>query len=302
MPTIESLNKQFTETDGVHFCLAKDLYPKQGGDIPFLVVENRLAKAAIALQGAHITSFKPRGKSDVLWISPKSNFEAGKPIRGGIPLCLPWFSAHPSGQDFPMHGFARITEWTVASISGLPDGGTLVSLTLADSKETLVSWPHAFQFRLNITIGKKLTLGLTVENKSAEPAKLTFAWHTYFNVGDVAAIRVEGLEDCPYIDKLDKMAKKTQDGALVFRAATDSVYSDVPTVQTIHSPVGTWRIEGSGKNAIAWNAWTNDANIADIGEGNHKGYVCIERGDVLDHAVTIRAKGNYHNNMIISAI
>lgn len=290
------------QTTGVKVISSTELYPALhlAGDagLPLLVVENNLGRAVLALQGAHLMSFEPSGKREMLWVSPKSKLVAGVPIRGGIPLCLPWFG--PSKDGSLQHGFGRIMPWSVVEDEARPDGSTRVVLELAGDASVCALWPHAFRFRLEVAVGSSLKLTLHAENQSATAAPFAFAFHTYFSVPDVAAALVSGLENTVYLDKMDNAARKTQQGDVTITAQTDRVYLDVPAVQTLKIATGNVEIESDAKCAVVWNCWTNDKNIADIGEGNHTGYLCVERCDVAERAVTLAAGGGYRMSMTLS--
>ena len=287
---------------GVTQIQSTQLYPSQHqpGDagLPMLLVENRQARAVIALQGAHVMSFQPKGQREMLWISPKTLFESGKPIRGGIPLCLPWFGPHSEDKTW-LHGFARTRQWTLVGSNTLADGATRLVLELSGEATLCALWPHDFLFHLEIVVGKTLRLEMTVENRGQAPAPLAFAFHTYFAVPDVAQAVISGLEGTSFIDKTDNLARKTQQGDVTISAMTDRVYLDVPAKQRIKSEDGAITIESPSRCAIVWNAWHNDKNIGDIGEGNHVGYVCVERGDVADHAVTLAPGTPYRCWMVL---
>lgn len=288
---------------GVTQIQSTQLYPSQHqpGDagLPMLLVENRQARAVIALQGAHVMSFQPKGQREMLWISPKTLFESGKPIRGGIPLCLPWFGPHSEDKTW-LHGFARTRPWTLVGSDTLADGATRLVLELSGDATLCALWPHDFLFHLEIVVGKTLRLEMTVENRGQAPAPLAFAFHTYFAVPDVAQAVISGLEGTSFIDKTDNLARKTQQGDVTISAMTDRVYLDVPAKQRIKSEDGAITIESPSRCAIVWNAWHNDKNIGDIGEGNHVGYVCVERGDVADHAVTLAPGAPYRCWMVLA--
>ena len=287
---------------GVTQIQSTQLYPSQHqpGDagLPMLLVENRQARAVIALQGAHVMSFQPKGQREMLWVSPKTLFESGKPIRGGIPLCLPWFGPHSEDKTW-LHGFARTRQWTLVGSNTLADGATRLVLELSGDATLCALWPHDFLFHLEIVVGKTLRLEMTVENRGQAPAPLAFAFHTYFAVPDVAQAVISGLEGTSFIDKTDNLARKTQQGDVTISAMTDRVYLDVPAKQRIKSEDGAITIESPSRCAIVWNAWHNDKNIGDIGEGNHVGYVCVERGDVADHAVTLAPGAPYRCWMVL---
>lgn len=300
--SVQSVFEQLIQTAGIKLVNSTTLYPAlhQPGDtgLPMLVVENALARAVIALQGAHLMAFQPVGKPDMFWVSPQCVLEAGKPIRGGIPLCLPWFGPGADGK-LP-HGFARLMEWTLIDAEVLENGATRLVLELVGDASTCELWPYAFAFKLEVTVGAELKLNLLVENRSAEPAPLAFAYHTYFAVPSVADARVAGLEGITFIDKMDNFVRKQQEGEAAISAVTDRIYLDVPAQQTLKSANGNIKIDSDMKCAVLWNAWTNDKNIPDLGEGNHVGYICVERCDVADYAMTLQPGAKYQATMTLS--
>ncbi len=303
MPSLSGL-EQLVHSAGLKLVNSTRLYPAlhQPGDagLPMLVVENALGRAVIALQGAHLMAFQPAGQNEMLWVSPKCVLEAGQPIRGGIPLCLPWFGPGLDGTS--AHGFARTLAWSLVAAEQLGSGATRLALELAGEGSTCVLWPHAFMFRLTVEVGSELKLDLTAENRSAEAAPFAFAFHTYFAVPDVAEVRVTGLGGVSFIDKTDHCTRKLQKGEVRISAVTDRIYLDVPARQTLKNSAGSVRIESDATCSVIWNAWTNDRNIADLGEGNHVGYLCVERCDVADRAVTLQPGQPYRTWMTLGAV
>lgn len=299
---VQSASEQLFKTAGLRQINSTGLYPAlhHMGDagLPMLVVENEFARAVIALQGAHLMSFQPAGKPEMLWLSPKCVLKASTPIRGGIPLCLPWFG--PSADGKMQHGFGRIMEWSLAAAEACADGSTRVVLELAGDAAVSALWPHAFRFRLEAVFGTSLKLALSAANLSATAAPFACAFHTYFAVPNVADVRVAGLENATFIDHADHLARKVQQGEVAISAFTDRVYLDVPAEQVLKIPTGNVRIESGARCAVVWNCWNNDKNVADIGEGNHAGYICVERGDGLDRAVSIPGGGEHRMEMTLS--
>jgi glucose-6-phosphate 1-epimerase len=299
---VQSIFEELTNTAGIKQLNSAELYPArhQAGEagLPMMVVENKLGRATIALQGAHLISFQPSGQREMLWVSPQSSFETGKPIRGGIPLCLPWFG--PGAEGSPQHGFGRIMEWSLVAVEACIDGSTRVVLELAGDASVSAVWPHEFCFRLEVNVGTNLKLALLTENRSATAAPFAFAFHTYFAVPNVADARVAGLEGATFIDKTDNSARKVQQGEVAITALTDRIYLDVPALQILRIAAGNVKIESDAKSAVVWNCWTHDKNVADIGEGNHAGYICVERCDVDDREVIIPPGGRYQASMTLS--
>ena len=290
------------ETAGIGLSNSCTLFPAlhQEGDsgLPMLLIENPLGRAVIALQGAHFMSFQPSGEREMLWVSPRCVLQPGQPIRAGIPLCLPWFGPGPDGKS--MHGFARTTDWTLLEAEVMENGATRLVMGLAGDESLCALWPHAFEFRLEIEVGSTLKLTMHVENHGTEAAPLAFAFHTYLAVSKVSEAHVSGLEGSTYIDKTDNFARRQQTGEVTISAPTDRIYLDVAARQTVHSGVGSVDIDSDANCCIVWNAWTNDKNMADLGEGNHVGYLCVERGDVAERSVTLPPGGHYTTRLSLA--
>ncbi len=299
---IRNISEQQLHAAGIQLTDSTRLYPAwhQPGDagLPMLSIANQLGRAVVALQGAHLMSFQPSGQREMLWLSPKCVLQPGQPIRGGIPLCLPWFGPGPDGKS--MHGFARVNEWKVIAAERMPNGATRLAMELGGDATTSALWPHDFLFRLEIEVGQKLKLSLSAENRGIVNVPMAFAFHTYFAVPDVAKATVSGLENTTYIDKMDNFARKQQVGEIAIRDTTDRIYLDVPARQTLRTSDGNISIESDTRCAVVWNAWTNDANIPDLGAGNHVGYLCVERGDVADRALELAPGEKYQARMILA--
>ncbi|MTI18360.1 D-hexose-6-phosphate mutarotase [Rhodobacteraceae bacterium RKSG542] len=286
-----------TATFGVSFIQIKAAGAAEGVTRQAIVIDNDLSKTVVALNGAHVMSFVPKGKPDLLWMSPNSDIVAGKPIRGGIPLCLPWFG--PGAEGTPMHGFARIVDWAVAGVEATAEGATKVTLVLADTAESRASWPFAFAATLELVCGTDLEMKLSFENKSTEAQRVEFAYHTYFNVGDVSQIRIEGLDGLDGIDRLAGDAPIRQEGIKTIDGATTHYYSGIPDCLYIDSPNGRIKIAGDQKSAMVWNPGEGAANVPDMGEGAQVGFVCVERVDAIDTAVTLEPSATYTADMTI---
>ncbi len=191
-----------------------------------------LAKVAIAspetagemyLHGAHVTSWQPRGAEEVLFVSAKSRWEDGRAIRGGVPVCFPWFADKADDPSAPAHGFVRATAWQLESIVQAGDAVTVTMFTESndDSKRW---WPADFHLALRATFGSELNLELVVRNTGATSLRFEEALHAYFRVGHIEEARLQGLNSAHYLDKTDSNRKKTQQGPIVIVSETDRVY------------------------------------------------------------------------------
>ncbi|MBE9609577.1 D-hexose-6-phosphate mutarotase [Chitinilyticum piscinae] len=285
---------------GVVLRSSDELYPGRGAGLPVLEIQNAHGRAVLALQGAHLLSFVPQGGRDLLWLSPLAKFNPGKAIRGGIPLCLPWFGGHPDkSRGLPAHGFARTSDWQLESAEVLADGRHQLVLGLKDTLLTREMWPHHFHFRFAITVGSELTVMLEAEHQGHVPVEFTAAMHSYFAVPNVAECVIEGLAGCEQINTLGGITRLHNEGDVVIRDVHDSVYLDVPAVQIIRTPSGQTRIDSDTRSAIVWNPGTNALKGGDIGPA-YTGFVCVERGDAFDNAITLKPGEVYRANMTIS--
>jgi glucose-6-phosphate 1-epimerase len=263
-----------------------------------VVVETPQAEAQIYLHGAHVTHYQPRGDRPVLFMSQRSRFEPGVAIRGGVPIVFPWFGPKAGEPAAPMHGFARIAEWGVETVSRGADGSVTLVLGLEVGDATHASWPHACSLRYRVVIGEVLDLTLEVRNKSEAAATCEEALHTYLAVADVRRVSVTGLAGSRYIDKTDGMKRKVQEAALIeITGETDRVYLDTKATCVIDDPVTGRRltVEKSGSEAtVIWNPWIAKARaMPDFGDDEWPGMLCIESGNVAEHAVTL-ASGQRH--------
>lgn len=267
------------------------------GGMPVVDVRNEHASARIALNGANVIAFRPHGEAPVLFLSERSQFRAGKAIRGGIPLCWPWFGPHASEPDKPQHGFARNMPWAVERVSALPGGETEVVLGLSDDEATRALWPHAFALRLEVIVGSALSVALTARNLAAAPVTCTAALHTYLAVGDIARVRVDGLDGCAYVDKVDGGRRKVQSGPLMFSGETDRVVlgtaAPVAIADAVLNRRITIRAEGS-RSTVVWNPWIDKARaMSDFGDDEHLRMLCVETANALDDAVIIAPGGEH---------
>jgi glucose-6-phosphate 1-epimerase len=268
------------------------------GGLSRLTVANGLARAEIYLHGAHLTGWQPAGHAPVLWMSQASLWDAAKPIRGGVPICFPWFGPHATDRSAPAHGFARLMDWTLVEAQDDSSGATRLALQLTTPAAPPAAWPHAFEATYRVTVGSSLELTLTVRNAGESPFSFEEALHTYFAVDDVRGIRIDGLEGADYLDKVGGTAQRNQGPeAIRFTGETDRVYLGTRAACTIHDPGARRQIvvRKDGSDAtVVWNPWIDKARaMPDYGDGEWPGMVCVETANVHVHAVTL-APGAQH--------
>ncbi|WED20948.1 D-hexose-6-phosphate mutarotase [Vibrio sp. JC009] len=237
-------------------------------------VQHEKAQAEIALHGAHVISFKPQGQEDVIWLSEKADFSPEKAIRGGIPVCWPWFGRVAA----PAHGFARTSEWALIEHRETEEG-VIVCLGLEENEETLAVWPHAFQARLYVEVSEKLKVTLDVTNTDDKEWKFSGALHTYFNIADIRESVTTGM-GAEYIDSLQE-GKICQGGAeLQLTDTVDRVYTQPEELIKISDPKNSRTIEirNSGDNsAVIWNPWAEGAaGMGDMQDNGWETMLCVE--------------------------
>lgn len=283
--TLEQLNQSFALDNELTFVLGK-------GDRPQIEIQNKKAKAVISLYAGQILSFQPNQGDELLFISDSAYFETGKAIKGGAPICWPWFGPDPRGQGGPSHGFVRNRPWNVLSTASTASGETRVKLELKDTPETQAIWPHSFQVVIEILVGETLTLSLITQNTGNQAFEITQALHTYFKVGDIKQVSVQGLDGCPYLDKVDGGAEKQQTGEITISEEVDRVYTNVPARLVIDdAALGRQiQIQSTGsKTAIVWNPWSEiSAKMADLGDQDYERFVCVETANAADDIITVQ--------------
>jgi glucose-6-phosphate 1-epimerase len=271
------------------------------------------ASATIYLHGAHVTEWTPAGEQPVLYLSKRSEFKPGKAVRGGVPICFPWFGgrtfgARPDGQPSPSHGFARVTDWEFAFAALVGnDGGDALNLTftLGPSDLSRAMGFDYFSAVYEVIVGKTLTMRLTVANPGTESMHYEEALHAYFAVGDIHQTTITGLEGAAFLDKTDGLKQKhTPDGPLQLTAETDSVFPANAAPVTIHDQLGgrTILIEKAGSHStIVWNPWaTLAAKLADLGEDAWQGFVCVEAANAGSDAITLPSGQTHVMQMKVS--
>lgn len=278
--------------------IANELIFRRGsGGLIFAEIDNPLARATLVLQGAQILSWNPTGHPPVFWLSPEARFESGHAIRGGVPICWPWFGNHTVKPERPPHGFARTMPWEVLESARLDDGATQLMLKLLTNSATQELWPHQTPVELLLTIGNTLTLELKTLNIGPAPVTIEQALHAYFTVGDVRQVRLAGLEACTYIDKLDQDRPKTQAGNLRFDEEIDRVYLDTAVDCLIEDPVLRRRIriaKRGSRSTVVWNPWeTKAAQLGDFPAEGHLGMLCVESSNTDRDAITLGPYGEH---------
>ncbi len=285
MREIEALNERFGVPGTLRFVAGP-------GRLALAEIGNAAGCARVALHGAQVLEFAPCGARPVLWLSRESWFAPGKPIRGGIPVCWPWFGPHPGDPSCPAHGFARLCEWEV--LGTWTEGGscTGIRLGLRDSPESRRFWDHAFEAVVEVRVGCELCVALVTRNTGAAPFTITAALHSYFAVSDVTSVRVLGFEGCPYVETAGGgRTPGVQEGPITIRAEVDRVFTECPGPAAIEDAPWQRRIRVSktgSRSAVVWNPWVAKARrMPDFGDDEYPAMLCVETTNAGPDARTI---------------
>lgn len=290
-PNIRQLNETFAISSQLEIVEGK-------GGFPVIEIKNEKAVAKISVYSAQVLSYQPVGEpEEMLFLSEKAYYQAGKATKGGIPICWPWFGPDPQGLGRASHGFVRNRMWTLLSTEAVSAGETKVRLGIIADEETLAIWPHQFELVIEIVVGQSLTIALITHNPGSEAFSITQALHTYFSIGDIDQVRVLGLEDTSYLDKTDQGAEKNQVGEIAITAETDRIYTDVKSELAVDDRSWGRRILISSTNsstAIVWNPWKKISTaMADLVDSDYLKFVCVETANAENEVIEISPGEQY---------
>jgi glucose-6-phosphate 1-epimerase len=280
---IDELNKRF----GVPGTVRK---VAGNGGLAKISITSPLAAGEIYLHGAQVTSWSPAGANEVIFVSERSHWTEGRAIRGGIPVCFPWFRGKRDDPAAPAHGFVRTREWNLESVTAEGDGSVVIVCATESDNTTRRWWPHEFRLVHRITLGTTLRMELTAENTGSTAFSFEEALHTYFRVSDVERVDVRGLAGVSYLDNMDANREKIQSGDLTLSGPTDNAYTNTQCAVDILDPLlgRVMRTEKENSSTIVWNPWREGAaKLADLGDDEWQNMICAEAGNILGAAVRL---------------
>ena len=262
-------------------------------DLPCYQLQCAEASVVVSAYGGQVLSYQPSPGQELLWLSPLAVWHQQQPIRGGVPVCWPWFGMS-SEANFPQHGFARTRIWALESVEMR---NQLVDLrfSLKISEQDKIYWPHNTQVSVLFTLGDTLSISLVNTNLGDETVTLTQALHTYFPIEDIHQLKASGFSGSKYIEFAEGPYPQTTDEVL-FDRETDRVYTDLGPVQLLHTPQGIIEVSReNSQSAVLWNPWIEKSQR--LGRFNPEDYltmVCLEAANVLEDKVVL-APGETHN-------
>ena len=272
---------------------------KDTNGLEYVDVDTELCKARIFMQGAQIDSFEPKGKPPLLWVSSADDYQPGNGIRGGIPVCWPWFGMSETA-DWPQHGFARTRIWSLDSVQMRNQAVELI-FSLPISEEDRLYWPHNTRVEMRFTLTDRLEVSLVNTNLGDETVSLTQALHTYFPIGDIHKLRATGFSHAKYIE-FGQGPYDQQGDDVYFDKETDRVYTQLGQVQQLHTPQGVIKVRReNSRSAVLWNPWVDKSQrLSRFNSDDYLTMVCHEAANVLEDKVTLTPHASHTLTTIIS--
>jgi glucose-6-phosphate 1-epimerase len=259
-------------------------------------VERQDVAGEMYLHGAHVTSWKPAGAQEVLFLSEHTRWENGRAIRGGIPVCFPWFGNKPDDARAPAHGFVRTEAWQLESVTE-SEGGVTVSMYIDAGHETSRWSPGECRLVHRATFGSELVLELVVTNTGDAPLHFEEALHAYYLIGDIGLVRIRGLDGIHYLDKTDSGEEKLQRGEVAIVSETDRVYLNTAGAVEIEDNSlhrRTRIFKEQSLTTVVWNPWAQKARaLSDLQDDGWMRMVCVETSNVSPFDVNL-APGQQH--------
>jgi glucose-6-phosphate 1-epimerase len=272
----------------------------------FLIIEHKKFNAAFALHGGHLVHFQLKEQQPIIWLSKTAIYNQQKAIRGGVPVCWPWFGAADKslGENLPAHGFARTSKWALAAHNEFSEG-VEIELRLTDSAATREIWPFQFELLLKATLTYQIKLELISKNTGNSPFSYRGALHTYLNISAPESCRVSGLNN-HYNDSLDNGLAKSGDSTLQITGPIDAIYKKALSPITLSDQQFNRQliIDNSGNDAeVLWTPWVAGAKaFADMPDQGYKTMFCIESAITNKSGVTVQPGHSHSLTTIIRSI
>lgn len=251
----------------------KYLTVSNDGPLTYYHIRHSNFEAKISKFGGQLLSFKASNQKDWLWLSNSAVKDGSKAIRGGVPICWPWFG--PSSEpDLSQHGYARLAQWEITEFDATED---LVTLRLEPTFSEALNKKLRYSLHQTITLSDRLEIALTTTNISDEEASFTQAIHSYFSIQDIFETEVMGLSGCELYDQLSKQTHIV-DGAIKVLNHTDAIVRTNDRTPIVISENDRIEIGGNGFDSIViWNPWQALATeMSDFDDNGYRNMLCVE--------------------------
>jgi len=294
---IDQLNQKYGINGHILFKAMADDYP------PCAILKSDFSICEISLYGAHVLSFIPADSVDLLMLSSKAVYKRGKAIRGGIPICWPWFGPNAAERTLPAHGFARISEWLVSNSGINQNDVPFIKFYLESNEESKKYWPCKFRLELTVMASSSLSVSLTTFSKDFQDMTISNALHSYLKISSINDIEITGIENTQYIDSTDNDKRKLQKGPLRISGEVDRAYINTENDCFISDP-GLNRIicvsKQNSKTTVIWNPWIKKGNtLVDFDYNGFEKMVCIETANAVNNTITLKPGGRHTVSMNI---
>ncbi|SFC82038.1 D-hexose-6-phosphate mutarotase [Pseudoalteromonas denitrificans] len=253
--------------------------------LEYISINSNLCGAKIFLQGAQITQFIPKNQKPLIWVSQDEDYSEGKSIRGGIPICWPWFGLHEK-QGWPIHGVARTQIWRAEEVNELDDYIEII-LSLPMNQIDKNYWPHKTALKVTFRLSTSLSVYLTNTNLGNAEISFTQALHTYFPTPDIKSTHVDGLQGAQYIEFGQGPFK--QNDIVSFERETDMVYNNASQIQNIITQDGTINVtRENSTSCVLWNPWIEKSKrLSNFSDDEYQKMLCLEAANVKEDTITL---------------
>ncbi|NVK38313.1 MAG: D-hexose-6-phosphate mutarotase [Gammaproteobacteria bacterium] len=277
-------------------------------ELECLQIEHPKFFAEITLQGAQLTQFKHNNLGDFVWLSPDAIYQQGSSLRGGIPICWPWFGVLeknpaiitqvlPSGLG--AHGFARNQNWRITDLNERVDGVT-IALQLKDNEYTRSIWPFAFELTCRFHLGDDIRMELVNYNSGDKPFAVSQALHTYFPVKNIERLKIHGANQHRYIDALDQWQSKQQHGPIEIKKEVDRIYLGVIRYEW-EDEHHQFTLTSNSESSVVWNPWIDKSlTLSQFPADGYQSMMCIENGNILDNVISLMPNEHHTLNMVLT--
>lgn len=293
--TIRALNEQFGKSKQIEFSTK--------GDLPIVTLTNQHATAVISLYGAQVISYIPVGEEDILWMSDKSLFQEGKAIRGGIPICFPWFGPNLTDSTKPQHGFARLSTWEVKTAT-VNTNTISITLELKDTAATKALWPFSFTAQIIVTIDTSLELTLRCINTDNKAFEYSDALHSYFNVSDINNITIDGLLGATYFPAGIDTGIQQKERLLAIEKEENRRYLDHIATCTVDDRGYKRKIrvgKAGSKTTVVWNPGAATTKMNDMSPDGYKTFICVEAANAFNNTIQLGPGESFSLSTIIQS-